>query len=59
MFVPGRPHPAVIAIGASAGGYDELPVILGLLPKDLDASVLVVLHRAFGARGAKARAEVS
>src|SRR3712207_8398483 len=48
MFVPDRPRPAVIAIGASAGGYDELPVILRLLPKDLDATVLVVLHRAFG-----------
>jgi two-component system, chemotaxis family, protein-glutamate methylesterase/glutaminase len=48
MFVPDRSRPAIIAIGASAGGFDELPVILGLLPKDLDASVLVVLHRAFG-----------
>lgn len=35
----------LIAIGASAGGLEEIRTILALLPADLPAIVLVVLHR--------------
>jgi two-component system chemotaxis response regulator CheB len=34
----------VIVIGASAGGYEALNMILGGLPADLPASILIVLH---------------
>jgi two-component system chemotaxis response regulator CheB len=43
---PQRPdHPDIIAIGASAGGVEAISQLLALLPGDLPASVLVVLHR--------------
>ena len=34
----------IIVIGASAGGVDALPRLIGTLPADLPASVFVVLH---------------
>ena len=34
----------IIVIGASAGGVDALPRLIGSLPADLAASVFVVLH---------------
>jgi two-component system, chemotaxis family, protein-glutamate methylesterase/glutaminase len=34
----------IIVIGASAGGVDALPRLIGSLPADLPASVFVVLH---------------
>jgi two-component system chemotaxis response regulator CheB len=38
------PGPPIVAIGASAGGIEPLVTILGTLPADLPASVLVVVH---------------
>jgi two-component system chemotaxis response regulator CheB len=38
-------HPDIVAIGASAGGVYAIPKLLAQLPRDLPASVLVVLHR--------------
>ena len=34
----------IIVVGASAGGVDALPKLIGSLPKDLPAAVFVVLH---------------
>jgi two-component system, chemotaxis family, protein-glutamate methylesterase/glutaminase len=35
----------IVAIGASAGGLPQIRMLLELLPPDLPAIVLVVLHR--------------
>jgi two-component system, chemotaxis family, protein-glutamate methylesterase/glutaminase len=35
----------IVAIGASAGGLPQIRILLELLPSDLPAIVLVVLHR--------------
>ena len=42
------PLPAVIAIGASAGGIEQIRIVLDLLPDDLDAVLLVAMHRPVG-----------
>ena len=34
----------LVVIGGSAGGIEALQQVLGALPKDLDAAVLIVLH---------------
>ena len=39
-----NPHPAVIAVGVSAGGLGALTEILSHLPADFPAAVLVVQH---------------
>lgn len=38
------PPPSVIALAASAGGVEALTRVIGGLPKDLPAALLVVLH---------------
>jgi chemotaxis response regulator CheB len=44
-LVPHSLQPTVIAIGASAGGIDQIRVMLDLLPDDLHGIVLVAVHR--------------
>jgi two-component system, chemotaxis family, protein-glutamate methylesterase/glutaminase len=39
-----RPHPDIIAIGASAGGLEATEALLMRLPPSLPAAILVVLH---------------
>ncbi len=38
-------HPSIVAIGASAGGVSAISNLLSRLPSDLNASVMIVLHR--------------
>jgi two-component system chemotaxis response regulator CheB len=38
-------HRDIVAIGASAGGLPQIRMLPELLPSDLPAIVLVVLHR--------------
>ena len=44
----GRRHPPVVVIGASTGGPPALAAVLGALPVDLPASIVVVQHMADG-----------
>lgn len=39
-------HRDIVVIGASAGGLEAIRQILGAMPRDLDAAVLIVLHTA-------------
>ncbi|HEV2736119.1 MAG TPA: chemotaxis protein CheB [Longimicrobiaceae bacterium] len=41
----------IIVIGASAGGIDALKILLGGLPRELDASVFVTMHLAADSPG--------
>jgi chemotaxis response regulator CheB len=45
----------IVVIGASAGGLEALKQLLGAMPSDLDASILIVLHTASHARSVLAR----
>jgi two-component system chemotaxis response regulator CheB len=38
-------HPRIVAIGASAGGVSAISRLLAQLPADLNASVMIALHR--------------
>jgi two-component system chemotaxis response regulator CheB len=42
--VPASHPPPIVALGASAGGIDAICAVLALLPADLPAAVLVVVH---------------
>jgi two-component system chemotaxis response regulator CheB len=44
----GRRHAPVVAVGASTGGPPALAAVLGALPTDLPASIVVVQHMADG-----------
>jgi two-component system, chemotaxis family, protein-glutamate methylesterase/glutaminase len=39
-------HHDIVVIGASAGGLEAIRQILGSMPRDLDAALLIVLHTA-------------
>jgi two-component system, chemotaxis family, protein-glutamate methylesterase/glutaminase len=44
-MVDASSHRDIVAIGGSAGGLPQIRMLLELLPPDLPAIVLVVLHR--------------
>jgi hypothetical protein len=48
-------HRDIMVIGASAGGLEALKQILGTIPADVDASILIVLHTASHARSVLAK----
>jgi two-component system chemotaxis response regulator CheB len=39
-------HRDIVVIGASAGGLEAIRRILAVMPDDLEAAVLIVLHTA-------------
>lgn len=43
-------HHDIVVIGASAGGLEAIRHILGAMPRDLDATLLIVLHTTSRAR---------
>jgi two-component system chemotaxis response regulator CheB len=43
--MPDKMHPDIVAIGASAGGIEAICNLMGGLPPDLPATVLITLHR--------------
>jgi two-component system chemotaxis response regulator CheB len=47
--LPGE-HRDIVVIGASAGGLEAIRQILGAMPSDLEAAILIVLHTAEHAR---------
>lgn len=44
-ITPGIASPSVVVIGASAGGVTALTTLVGALPGDFPAPIVVVLHR--------------